>query len=473
MGASSFWQAIADQPRFVGYAITTPSPDGQSKKVPIDVSTGRPADVSDPTTWAPFAEAAAWGVRTGNPVGVIPLADGLIIDFDGAVQDGQLAPWVAEQIAAIGAETEVSVSGTGIHITVPLTDELRALLPGKRQIRHNGLPIAGVDLITGSNGVILGTPLRIATRPVAEQQAVATRLVAELLSMAEDNHTGSRPGGKGRRSGPERRQQLHQDGFVPLDQNIMQAARAKGADRAYHGVQFLRTLDVELRGFIDEDDAERTLTAAYQGLRKHPEKAARYLLTVIVAKGLAEREPFRDSGRWVIRFLSPERMARRLGTVPGATVRLPIAACLSPTPRQEQYLAVIAKRSRRRCRQRPMSRQAKRKVTGACAKTQRRAERRPTVKTEENWVVGTPPPGRRGARLQDGREVYRISNTTEVPQSVDHERLEERMVQRDDRRVYFDTRPDSPPATGLPGYLYLGKSLLATGEVIHTWEKMW
>jgi hypothetical protein len=133
--------------RFVGF---TPA------KVPIDPVRGSLARVSVPETWGTFAQAASWAESNRGLVGFVALRDLLVIDFDGAIVDGEIHPWVRDWVDRIGGATEVSISGTGIQITVPMNDGLRQLLPHKRQVTSLQLPIERVDLITGNNAVALG-----------------------------------------------------------------------------------------------------------------------------------------------------------------------------------------------------------------------------------------------------------------------------------------------------------------------------
>jgi hypothetical protein len=180
---------LRDQNRFVGFLQVS-----SGEKVPFDPRTGRVGDVSDPRTWGTFDQGQAWANRAGRYVGVIPLHDFLVIDFDDVIEDGAIHPWVQEQIEELGAETELSVSGTGIHITIPMDDTLRDLLPKKQKVEHPGLPVDKVELILGFNGVALGSPTRPATKPVEEQQAAAARLVGWLQALLDQ------PGGTGKRS---------------------------------------------------------------------------------------------------------------------------------------------------------------------------------------------------------------------------------------------------------------------------------
>src|SRR5215216_3237663 len=127
------------QRRFVGYT---------SDKCPINPHSGEAGRVNDPATWGTYEQAKTWAdCSRGGHVGFLTLGDLLVLDFDGAVHDRVIHPWVQERIEAIGGETELSVSGTGVHITVPMNEELRALLPTKRPITDERLPIERVDLI--------------------------------------------------------------------------------------------------------------------------------------------------------------------------------------------------------------------------------------------------------------------------------------------------------------------------------------
>lgn len=86
-------------------------------KVPLTAGTGRPASSTDPATWASHAEAA----RSPHGLGLgYVLADGddvVVLDLDHCLDSGELAPWAAEILAACPPTyTEVSVSGTGLHI---------------------------------------------------------------------------------------------------------------------------------------------------------------------------------------------------------------------------------------------------------------------------------------------------------------------------------------------------------------------
>lgn len=94
--------------------------DGKWTKPPISPHTGQPASVTDPATWATFAEALKVYQRGGfDGIGFILTGDGTSgIDLDHCrdPQTGELAEWAEAIIAKADSYTEVSPSGTGIRI---------------------------------------------------------------------------------------------------------------------------------------------------------------------------------------------------------------------------------------------------------------------------------------------------------------------------------------------------------------------
>lgn len=90
--------------------------DVGGRKVPKSPGGGN-AKSNDPSTWGSLADAEAAAERWGYSGVGIELGDGLVgIDLDGCVRDGAIEPWAREIIDAIGSYTEVSPSGTGVHI---------------------------------------------------------------------------------------------------------------------------------------------------------------------------------------------------------------------------------------------------------------------------------------------------------------------------------------------------------------------
>ena len=101
---------------------------GKMTKVPLDLA-GRDLDVRDSRRWVSFDEARRSKVGTG--FGIV-LGDGLgCIDLDEALDaTGQIKPWAQEVVTGYADDsilTEVSVSGRGLHIFLPMSEG-----PGKR-----------------------------------------------------------------------------------------------------------------------------------------------------------------------------------------------------------------------------------------------------------------------------------------------------------------------------------------------------
>jgi primase-polymerase (primpol)-like protein len=97
---------------------------GKWSKVPFSVVTGCRASSTDPATWADFGDAvAAYNGGGFDGVGfVFAKGGGLVgIDLDHCLEDGKIDETTNKLIAALGSYTELSVSGTGLHIIVAAT----------------------------------------------------------------------------------------------------------------------------------------------------------------------------------------------------------------------------------------------------------------------------------------------------------------------------------------------------------------
>jgi hypothetical protein len=92
-------------------------------KVPYQIDGCTNAKINDPTTWAPFddayrALASPELAERGFGIGLV-LGHGFSgIDLDGVhnAETGQLAPWAFDLTMRFGSYTEISPSGTGLHI---------------------------------------------------------------------------------------------------------------------------------------------------------------------------------------------------------------------------------------------------------------------------------------------------------------------------------------------------------------------
>jgi putative DNA primase/helicase len=103
-------------------------PDGRIAKVPRQ-SDGRAASVTDPRTWSDFETCV---LNTGCGVGFVltPEAGFVAIDLDHvrSPATGKIEAWAADIIRTFETYTEVSPSGTGLHLWLRGT-----LPPGRRR----------------------------------------------------------------------------------------------------------------------------------------------------------------------------------------------------------------------------------------------------------------------------------------------------------------------------------------------------
>jgi len=92
--------------------------DGKQAKVPYSPHGGR-ASSTDLMTWGTFEEALAVLDRFDGIGFVFCSADPYTgVDLDGCrdPETGEIAPWAAEIVSALDSYTELSPSGTGVHI---------------------------------------------------------------------------------------------------------------------------------------------------------------------------------------------------------------------------------------------------------------------------------------------------------------------------------------------------------------------
>ena len=92
----------------------------ENSKVPMQANRPYAASSTDPSTWASF-EDALWAVEHGyyDYLGFVFNDNGIVgIDLDDAVINGLIYPNATEIFDLCGSYTEISKSGTGLHIFV-------------------------------------------------------------------------------------------------------------------------------------------------------------------------------------------------------------------------------------------------------------------------------------------------------------------------------------------------------------------
>jgi primase-polymerase (primpol)-like protein len=155
--------------------------DGKPTKVPYQVH--RPAQkaaVDDPATWAPFrAAVAAYADGKADGVGVV-LGGGVVgVDLDSCRDPatGTITPEAQGIIDALNSNTEISPSGTGVHILLRGTLPPTGRRKGKVEMYSTG------RYFTVSSQHVEGTPTKIEARDV-ELSTLHGRLFAANGSMS-------------------------------------------------------------------------------------------------------------------------------------------------------------------------------------------------------------------------------------------------------------------------------------------------
>ena len=91
--------------------------DGRKTKMPVTPNAGKRARTNDSSTWGTYKDAVEMSKYYDGIGFVFTKDDPFVgIDIDHCLKDGKLEPYAADLIASCGSYTELSPSGTGIHI---------------------------------------------------------------------------------------------------------------------------------------------------------------------------------------------------------------------------------------------------------------------------------------------------------------------------------------------------------------------
>jgi putative DNA primase/helicase len=151
--------------------------DGKPTKIPYSPITGLRAIITAPETWASYEEAVRACKEVGySGIGFVftPEDDLCGVDLDGCLDPvtREIEPWAWTIIEELDSYTEVSPSGTGVHIVV------RATLPEgrNRKGRFEAYDRGRYFTVTGKH--LAGTPQAIEGRQ-EELRAVVRRMFGE------------------------------------------------------------------------------------------------------------------------------------------------------------------------------------------------------------------------------------------------------------------------------------------------------
>jgi putative DNA primase/helicase len=161
--------------------------DGDITKVPYSVHGGR-ASSTNPETWAPFEAATAYADEHSMAgVGFVFTEDdpyaGIDIDKCRDTETGDLEPWARKIVDALDSYTEVSPSGTGLHIFV------KATLPG---LNNRKGPLEMYE--SGRYFTLTGEHLDGTPTEIHERQDVLERLYRHVFKNKTDKIAGKANG---------------------------------------------------------------------------------------------------------------------------------------------------------------------------------------------------------------------------------------------------------------------------------------
>lgn len=183
--------------QWVGFALLPPRTPGEKpRKVPKDPRTGRNASTTNARTWGSFSEASSAVARFGLAgVGFVFTDSGFTgVDFDYCrdAETGVIEHGVLSQVRELASYTEISPTGTGIHVIVRGNLPGKGIKVGKVEVYDNGRFFT----VTGKR--VPDTPAEIADRSAQiskfYENLEASRSTARLNSpRAKSRDSGSGP----------------------------------------------------------------------------------------------------------------------------------------------------------------------------------------------------------------------------------------------------------------------------------------
>jgi putative DNA primase/helicase len=116
-------ETLTEREQWIAWRYKFDSGRDEWTKVPVDADTGGFAKSTDPDTWVSFATALGYHERTDTDtdgLGFVFSESGTVagIDLDDCrdPDTGDLEPWADELLADVETYTEISPSGTGLHL---------------------------------------------------------------------------------------------------------------------------------------------------------------------------------------------------------------------------------------------------------------------------------------------------------------------------------------------------------------------
>lgn len=225
-------------PQWVCFRDVAPdSPEYARSKGPIDphvTDRAKNASVSDPQTWATFEEAVSACEEGGfGGVGFV-LTEGdpyLCIDLDHVIDGGEVDPEAQGIVEAVGSYTELSPSGTGLHVWC------RAVKPGARSR-------AGIVEMYESGRYIRFTGNVYDGHDVLKSAQKAVQALYYQYLDKDDEETGNEP-------------QRASQGFADVPTDVQTVIER--AERSRNGARFSALFSGDTTGYASRSESDLAL----------------------------------------------------------------------------------------------------------------------------------------------------------------------------------------------------------------------
>ena len=173
--------------QWVAYRLVWNEKKGKADKIPVNPHDGKGAKANDPATWGTYDEAMNYAQRQGLIAGKsggvgFEFAGGYAgIDLDHVIEaDGTLKEFAQDIISMMNSYTEISPSGTGLHILFKLTCSLSEIGDRNRDSKL-GIEIYDKGRYFTVTGKVYGE-----LKPIAERTEELRLVYAKYLLSARE-----------------------------------------------------------------------------------------------------------------------------------------------------------------------------------------------------------------------------------------------------------------------------------------------
>lgn len=217
--------------------------NGKRTKVPLNPNTGGFASTADPKTWGTFDTALLAATQSSvDGIGfVFTDADPYVgVDLDDCRDPatGQLSDVAAEIVTRLQSYTEISPSGTGLHVIA------RGALPDGPRRRGSVEMYDTKRFFTMTGDRLVATPTTVCTRPRALRSVYRAHVADDEHADTETTPTPPADG----------RQTPTPTSSLPTDEALIERARA-----AENGEKFSRLWAGDIGGYDSHSEADMAL----------------------------------------------------------------------------------------------------------------------------------------------------------------------------------------------------------------------